>query len=436
MIYFYCIVSNDQIHLADQLRKSLLKFGHHLQILPIYDFNLKNLSKIYKLYNYLENIEYEHNDIIVLTDAFDVVCVSNPDKLYSYFERTKNDILISSENMFGPNYPVIKEYYDNYNSVKGIEKTKSRYPNSGVIIGKAKKLQTFYKNLTEAMPKLKKFFPSNASNTASDQAHIINYLYEINFIEYKELKIELDLFDDIVFTNTINEQEYNIDDFVFIHTWGIYLKQPEYKHIKDKQYLKWTNINKYLKLDDNKSFYTFCLLQSNDLLQLKLITNKILPKIQNDFEIFVKTYADKMKCSKLMSNYNIYKEISNCEILYRNTIDLASALKVHDHYKIWKQIFTSTKYDCYKYFYIIDNDDDKYLMDCEKKIDFEFDIILLNSTNKIEKIDDNLTIKSLSQSYIISKSGLEKMMDMICCYKINYCLIDYLRLSSLKVFLN
>lgn len=247
MIYVYCIVSDDQIHLSDQLRKSLLKFSHHLQILPIYDSNLKNLSKIFKVNKYFELKNYEDDDIIVLADAFDVVCVNNPDKLLLYFETKKIDILISTENMFGPNFPFIKEYYDNYSSNKG---TSNRYPNSGVIIGKAKPLQKFYKNLTDSMPKLEKFFPPNATNKTSDQAHIINYLYEIDFVNNKEFKIELDLFDDITFTNTIIERHFNINDFIFIHTWGIYLKQPEYKHIKDKQYSKWSNINKYLKLDE------------------------------------------------------------------------------------------------------------------------------------------------------------------------------------------
>jgi len=436
MIYFYCIVSNDQTHLSDPLRKSLLKFGHHLQVLPIYDFNLKNLSKIYKLNKYLESNEYEDDDIIVLSDAFDVVCVNNPDKLISYFETKKIDVLISTENMFGPNFPVIKEFYDNYTSTKG---TSNRYPNSGVIIGKAKPLQKFYKNLTDSMPKLAKFFPSYATNKTSDQAHIIDYLYEINFVDYKEIKIELDLFDDITFTNTINEREFNIEDFVFIHTWGIYLKQPEYKHIKDKQFLKWTNINKYLKLDeipDKKSVYTFCLVKNDDLCELSFTVNKILPKIRSDFEIFMKINNSIMKTTKLNTNYYFTRAPNNVEIIYKNNLDLNSALTVYNHYKIWKRIFTSSKYQSYKYFYIVDNDiiTNRSFETIEKQIDF--DIVLLDSSDfkvEINNIEDNSSIKSLSPSYIISRSGIEKMIEIVGG-NITHTLDEYLRNSTLNVF--
>jgi hypothetical protein len=308
-----------------------------------------------------------------------------------------------------------------------------------------KELQKFYKNLTDSMPKLAKFFPSYATNKTSDQAHIIDYLYEIDFYNYKEIKIELDLFDDITFTNTINEREFNIEDFVFIHTWGIYLKQPEYKHIKDQQFLKWTNINKYLKLDeiqDKKNVYTFCLVKNDDLYELNFTVNKILPKIKTDFEIFMKINNSIMKTLKLNSNYYLTRTTNNVEIIYKNNLDLNNALTVYNHFKIWKRIYTSNKYQAYKYFYIVDNDIviNSFFDTIEKLIDFEFDVILLNNSNnyvkEISKIQDNSSIKSLSLSYIISRSGLEKMIEIVGGYNITQTLDDYLRNSTLHVFSN
>jgi hypothetical protein len=237
MIYFYCIVSKEQVYMAENLRLSLEKFNYTLTILTIYDHQLKNLSKIIKFTEFLNCIHYNDDDFIVLMDAFDVLCTTDPSSIPTFFKEHNIDLLISSENTFGNNYIQIKEYYDNYNKIMN---TISKYPNSGVIIGRANKFKTFYNDLLKNMPKLKSFIPSDAVTTFSDQTYLINHLYDTKFVD--DPSIQIDVFDKIIFTNTNSERDYNINDYIFIHTWGIYLKQKEFEHIKNSQLLKYNKI--------------------------------------------------------------------------------------------------------------------------------------------------------------------------------------------------
>ena len=62
-------------------------------------------------------------------------------------------------------------------------------------------------------------------------------------------KVCIDMRDELTFTNTVIERDYNIYDYVFIHTWGIYIADPNYRYIREQQYKKWCNINSQLKID-------------------------------------------------------------------------------------------------------------------------------------------------------------------------------------------
>ena len=239
MIFFYTVTSPEQIPLCDNLKKSLSRFDASLTILPIYEKN--NFSKL-KINNILLQNTYEDDDFIVICDGFDVVCAKHPESIQTYFDnhRGEVDILISSENMFGNNLICIKDYFDKYNDLEG---TTGKYPNSGVIMGKANKIKKFYFDVTMNIESLKRYIPPERHETTGDQTFIINYLYFIDFVNYTPLKIKIDLKDELTFTNTIVERPFSIFDYVFIHTWGIYIKDPAYKYIKDQQYKKWTDIN-------------------------------------------------------------------------------------------------------------------------------------------------------------------------------------------------
>ena len=89
-MYFYCITGKDQIDKAHYLNESLKKFGYTLTIIPEYDNELKNLSKIIKIGKYLENIIFDDKDVIVLMDAFDVLCCTDPIVLLDYLLLVHN----------------------------------------------------------------------------------------------------------------------------------------------------------------------------------------------------------------------------------------------------------------------------------------------------------------------------------------------------------
>ena len=247
MIYFYTVTSPDQVSLCDNLKKSLARFGHNLEILPIYYKN--NFSKL-KINTILQANNYNDEDYIVICDGFDVVCAKNPEEyIKDYFEnKYKNnvDILFSSENMFGNNLVFIKDYYDKYNTIMN---TSGKYLNAGVIIGKANKIKKFYNDLTLNIEILKQYIPPERLENTGDQAYIINYLFHIDFMLNRDIKFKIDLKDELIFTNTIVNREYNINDYVFIHTWGIYIQEERYKYIKDQQYKKWSDINEALNLN-------------------------------------------------------------------------------------------------------------------------------------------------------------------------------------------
>lgn len=242
MIYFYCVTSEEQKELCNNLKNSLQRFGHELHILPLY--SKTNFSKL-NISQYILSQTYQDDDIIVITDGFDVVCVKDPCvHLMKYFEdNPTTDIVFSSENMFGNNTVTIKEYYDKYNEING---TTGKYLNSGVVIGRAKKMKCFYEKLLSSLPDIMHYIPHERQETTGDQTYIINFLYHIDFMNYKDINIKIDVRDEITFTNTIFERPYNVFDYFFIHTWGIYIKDPNYKYIKDRQYQKWSEINTLL----------------------------------------------------------------------------------------------------------------------------------------------------------------------------------------------
>jgi hypothetical protein len=244
MLYIYTVTSPEQLYLCDNLKKSLSRFDQPLTTLPLYETN--NFSKL-KINAVLQQTTYNDDDFIVICDGFDVVCALDPlPNIKTYFDANKDvDILFSSENMFGNNMVSIKEYYDYYNSMQG---TEGKYLNAGVVIGRANQVKEFYNDLTNQIETLKQYLPPERRNSTGDQTFIINYLYHIDFINYTKIKIKIDLKDELTFTNTIVERPYNVYDYIFIHTWGIYISDPHYKYIKDQQYDKWQKINRILNL--------------------------------------------------------------------------------------------------------------------------------------------------------------------------------------------
>jgi hypothetical protein len=249
-ILFYCIASSDEDNTKIyNLQQSLLKFDYDINILRIYDNNLKNLSKIIKLNEYLQQNSFNDDDIIVFLDAYDVLCCKDPNELKNYLIKNDCDILISTEDMFGRHLDLVRPYYDVYN------KNTNKYINSGVYFGYANKLKLLINNLFNSFESLKEIVDRSCNHDSlfSDQCYLSLFLYKTDFINNStEYKIKLDIDDDIIFTNTTTNRKYNISDYVFIHTWGLYGKWNKWNiHHRVKQKEKYDLILNHLNIDGN-----------------------------------------------------------------------------------------------------------------------------------------------------------------------------------------
>jgi hypothetical protein len=226
MIYFLCIVAQNQEGRASNLAKSLKRYNCNLTIISAYDFKLKNLSKIFKVSEYLQCNQYNDDDIIVLLDAFDVLCCGDPKRLPTYLKNKGIDILISSEDTFGLHPNISRQYYDEYSRLNG---TRAKYINSGVYVGYANKIKLLFQGMVARFDELRKeiidpLLPANSHILQSDQYFLTYYLHKIDFINNKkDFVIGIDVKDEITFTNTFTvNQQYKLSDYMFIHTWGLY----------------------------------------------------------------------------------------------------------------------------------------------------------------------------------------------------------------------
>lgn len=230
-----------------KLSKSLLKFGHLLNVLPIYDPKQRNISKLTKMNEYFQAQDYSNDDYIIILDAYDVLCAKDPKQAIEYLENNKIDILISTEDVFGKHHLKVKNYYDNYNKLVDIRQKKFKYINSGIYIGKANKIKLLFNNICEKIEEIHSNYNRKVDNIHSDQSVLSYYLYMYDFVRNKSLyNIHLDMKDEICFTNTLSNRRYKVQDYVFIHTWGLF-SDYDFK-LKKQQIEKYRKIYESLKI--------------------------------------------------------------------------------------------------------------------------------------------------------------------------------------------
>jgi hypothetical protein len=204
------------------LKKSLKPYN--LIVLQSYDPKIGNLSKIYKVHDYLINSNISDNDVICIVDAHDVVfnnkagCIND---VLSTFNRYDTNIIFSSENTCVHHSDNSKKYFE---SVYG-----SNYLNSGISVS----IKCEYLNMLKAIIKNIDFY--NKDNRSSDQRVIGN------FISHNTPKnIGLDI--NNIFSTTLNSKSHinftNINSF-FVHI--TYLSNP-YQLSRYKKFQKFLGI--------------------------------------------------------------------------------------------------------------------------------------------------------------------------------------------------
>lgn len=182
------------------LSKSLKPYN--LIVLQTYDPKIGNLSKIYKVYDYLIHSNINYDDVICVVDAHDVLfnnkrgCLKD---VLSVFNDYNANVIFSSENTCVHHSNNSKEYFE---SIYG-----SNYLNSGISVSIKCEYLDMLKNIIDNIS----FY--NKDNRFSDQRVIGNFISH-----NKPKNIILDIHN--IFSTTLNSKTHlnftDINSF-FVH---------------------------------------------------------------------------------------------------------------------------------------------------------------------------------------------------------------------------
>jgi len=449
MIYFYSITDDNQIYMANNLSRTLMKHSVYLNILKIYNQKIGNVSKIVEFEKVLQTQIYTDNDIIVLLDAFDVICSKTPAFIPLYLENNNIDILFSGENTCGNIFQDTREYYSN-NKKDG----NSYYINSGVVIAKANKYKEFLRLLIQDLPRIQERFKGELSKhlLKSDQALIRYYVYEHDLLNPKsDIKVAVDAMSEITFTDTTVERDYDVNKYVFVHTWGIHSLLNHYRYGQLSKYHK--NLEKLNVIPSFKTKVVIMLLDTSyyRMINISREISKVSEKYPGiHWSIFHSIKGDTIK--KVHINSGLYSlEINKDIYLYDNSkrehkpdMNLNEIGCALTHYKIYENLCNDDKYSNY----IILEDDFKVndidmfiqLLYCMDGYD-NYDIGLLHNSMFLPLIrEENINeifvkIKkqyfSHTTGYSITKKGAMKLMKNFNKI-IQYCSDDLLACNYLK----
>ena len=127
------------------LKKSCKKNNTKLDILGFGDEWKGFVYRIKLIKDYLQHLK--KNDIVVISDGFDVVMISDIDELYQKYKKFNKDIVIGIDNTTGFKRNLMKRIFKEYNGYLLC---------AGLIIGKVESLQKMY-NLLEEKYDLSKY---------------------------------------------------------------------------------------------------------------------------------------------------------------------------------------------------------------------------------------------------------------------------------------
>lgn len=229
-IYFITLVDKSSIDKTINLQKTL--YPEKLHIIDTYDYELKNLSKIYKTYEYIKmqnNIKID--DIVCIIDGHDMLFnrrLYKGDDIKNKFIEQNVDMIISSESRFSHHCNSVKEFFE--------QKFKKPfcYLNSGFIIAYKEAYINMFSDIINNIDKYN-------SNFKSDQRILSLYIMDKTISNNLPVKLTID--DDLIFSTTLNTNtNLKLDEInsFFIHV--TFLKNSS-------QYLKY---NKLVDLLDIK----------------------------------------------------------------------------------------------------------------------------------------------------------------------------------------
>ena len=217
-VYFICIVDKESIKQGkvDNLKKSL---NDNLIIIDTYDKSIGNLSKLFKIRDFLqETTIIKDHDIVVAIDGLDVVWISS--KSFSDFKQefinTQLEFIVSAEKVYAKHDKELKYWFDSK-----YEGQRMKYVNSGMIISYKyaylKILNDICNNFDhyEKYAKIKRAMPK--FRVLSDQRVISKYMVE----QDDTMKMDIDYKCQFMTTLYDIPFEPSTIDSYFVHITGI-----------------------------------------------------------------------------------------------------------------------------------------------------------------------------------------------------------------------
>lgn len=186
------------------LQESISISNDYFHIIQDYDCNLKNLSKIYKTFDYIQNCtSIDDNDIICIVDGHDVLFnkkMYTPDDILTKFKNVKADIIFTTENKCSHHTPAAKLFFEML--------FQKRYLNSGVILAYKKSYLILFRDIIDKISIL------NSPWMFSDQRIIGQYLANC-YIDSLPVAVYLDI--DDIFSITVNTSTCLQFNSLFVH---------------------------------------------------------------------------------------------------------------------------------------------------------------------------------------------------------------------------
>jgi hypothetical protein len=206
-LYFITLVDKGSIDKTINLKKTL--YPETLHVIDTYDTELKNLSKIYKTYEYiLSRNDITTDDIICIVDGHDMLFNSklyNGEDVKNRFIEQNVDMIISSESKFSHHCNSVKNFFEqNY-------KNPFCYLNSGLVIAYKWAYMGVFSDIIQNIDKYK-------SNSKSDQRILSLYIMDKTVTNSLPVKVIID--DNLIFSTTLNTcTNLKLDDIksFFIH---------------------------------------------------------------------------------------------------------------------------------------------------------------------------------------------------------------------------
>jgi hypothetical protein len=212
-------------NLLNSINKDIPKSCLH--VIRDYDNNLKNLSKIYKTLDYLQNCDtIADDDIICVVDGHDVLFNNkshNIGDVIPQFIELDVDVVISTENKCSHHTPVAVEYF--------CSTLEHRYLNSGVTIAYKDKYITLLSDIVKNITTL------NSPPRTSDQRVIGQYLAT----RHHNLPVRVHLDTSDTFASTLNSSTnitYSDIKSFFVHVTFLASSSQQQKYISFLQYIR------------------------------------------------------------------------------------------------------------------------------------------------------------------------------------------------------